>query len=283
MPADRKLTIESDGKKIEAQIPAEWVHKDELGETHVPKDQFQAELARRVESITKGLVKPEELLADEKFLKRIAEEKKDPLMKLLNIKPPANDIDVAKLQTEAMERVRREELTPLQEKISGAEEEIGSLRVRALDAQVAEAANQHRVEPELLDLVKLYVRERVKWDPKLREWFVKKSDGSDGFEFSTNPKQGGHPYMGVAEFIEQTKKSGGKKAWFLAGTQAGPGFSGTGGGSGGTATLDQFRKMTPAQQTQVYRETPELFNQFMEQIRTDGEDKLFNHTTVGAK
>src|SRR5947208_2287701 len=51
-----------------------------------------------------------------------------------------------------------------------------------------------------------------------------------------------------------------------------------GGGTGGgpPRTLEAFQKLSPAERTQFYRDNPEQYSKFMEQIRTQGERDLFN-------
>lgn len=273
MPAPaRKLTVPQGATEVE--IPKDWLHTEEIKDTHVTKEHFETEVKGRVERAQAGRFKPEELMESEDFLKTFVEKKKDPLMKLLDIKPTKDQIDVAKVVQETTEKVRREELGPAQVQLKTAGEEIHVLRVRGLDAQVAEAALRFRVRPDLLDLVKLYVRERADWDPERREWFIKKLDGTKGFETSLSSKAGGHPWMGVAEFLEKDSKSGEKKSWYDAATQAGPGYEG-GPSGGGTMTLEQFQKLSPADQTKYYHTNPTEYMQFMSQIQKAGEDRLF--------
>lgn len=279
MPApERKISVPAGAATVE--IPAEWLHKDQVGETHVTKEFFEQEIRDRLATATKGKYKPEELIALPDFLKTVAEQKKDDLVKLLNIKPAgAGEVDIGKIQTEALDRFRRDELKPVQDSIKTYEDEIGFLRTRDLDAQVAEAVNG-RVPPDLLDLVKLYVRERAAYDKDSRGWFVKKLDGGDGFEFSTSTEKGAR-YMKPKELIDRLQKSGEKKSWFIAGTQAGAGYAGGGGsgnGSNGATTLEQFQKLTPAQQAQLYRDNPENFTKLMGELQSAGEARLFAPT-----
>jgi|SRR5437867_6987796 len=58
------------------------------------------------------------------------------------------------------------------------------------------------------------------------------------------------------------------------------GIEGNGGGSGsggGTVTtLEAFQKLSSVERTQFYRDHPEQYSKFMEQIRTKSERDLFN-------
>src|SRR6267142_2013502 len=51
---------------------------------------------------------------------------------------------------------------------------------------------------------------------------------------------------------------------------------GSGSGSGPVTTLEAFGKLSPAERTQFYRDHPEQYSKFMEQIRTKSERDLFN-------
>lgn len=259
-----------------ATVPEDWVHKTEVDEGFMSKTKFQEELKRRVDGVTKGMVKSEDALKDEEFLTKAAEANKEFFVKLLEIKPgKEGDVDVAKLQKEAMDRVRQEELKPVQEASTKKDEEIQRLRLRDLDGQIATAAITLGVDPELTDLVKIHVRDNSIWSQELNQWLVKRQDGSGEFEFSTDPdKPGGHPYMGPAEFLEVTKKGGKKKVWFKASTQAGIDFKGDEFGADRAATLDQFKKLTPAQQTEFHGKDPTKYAEFMSQISAAGESAL---------
>jgi hypothetical protein len=275
MPKDRKVKVPHGTEAIDFTIPEEWFHKDDIAETHVEKSKFATELSSRVAEITKDKKTADELLSDEKFIERVAKEKKDAVLKVLNINPSRTDIDVAKITEEAMAQVRKDEVEPLKKQLPEKDKEIDSLRLRALDAQVAEACIANGVVGDLTDLVKLYVRERTTWDGDRKDWFVKKKDGSSGYEISTNPKSP-HPWQGVSELLEKTKQSGEKKSWFVAGTQAGPEFKGGGGGGSGAVSLESFQKLSPAERTQFYRDHPTEYSTFMDQIRQSGESALFD-------
>lgn len=275
MAVDRKFKFKIGDVEHEAVVPEGWLAKAEVAEDFMPKDKFQEELKRRVDSATKELKKPEDLLNDEEFLTKAATEKKDFFVKLLEVK--AGDIDVAKLQTEAMDRVRTDEVKPLQEAAKKTVETIQVLRRRDLDGQIATAALTLGVDPELNDLVKIFVRDHSNYSPDHDSWLIKRLDGSDGFELSTDPdKQGSHPYMSAAEFLEVTKKGGKKKIWFKATTQEGVDYQGAEHGDGRVATLDQFTKLSPADQTKFYGTNPEQHGKFMDQIRTKGEQSLMD-------
>lgn len=273
MPTERKITVEIEGKKHEVLLPEGYVHTDELKDTHVAKEHFQTELQSRLANITKGLRKPEDLITDADFTKTFIEKRKDDLMKVLNITPSKSDIDVTKIQNETADRVRREELSPLAEKLKFADEEVGLLRGRDLDGQVATVGLDLGIDPTLMDLVKLFVAGKFGWDPERRQWFQKKVDGSEGFELSGNPNKGGQPYVGVREFLEGIHQKGSHKSWFTTTTQPGAGFRGT--GSPKSMTVEQFQKLSPNDKTKLYHENNDLYNSLMAQIQSAGEEKLF--------
>lgn len=274
MPADRKFTFEKGDQKIEAEVPSGWHHQSDLKDTHVEKSQFASELDRRVQEITKNRKTPDELLSDEGFLKTVATTKKDPILKILNIEPSRVDLDVQKMTSEITDRVTREVVSPLENKAKELEAENSFLRDQSLDAEAIQAAVAMRVPEDMQDLVKLFIRQHSKYDPASKRHFIKKLNGQDGFELSSDPQKNGHPYMTPRELLEREKRSGNRKSWFNVASQAGPGFE-SGPGHEGELTLDQFKKMTGAQQTAVYQKNPEVYNSFMEAIRQEGENALF--------
>lgn len=283
MPAERKISVELEGKTHELPVPAGFVHEDDLKELYIPKDQFQGELTRRVQSVTKDLKRPEDLLADPEFFKTFVDTRKEDLMKTLEIKPGDKDMDVTKIQTEVMERIRRDEVAPLQTQMKGASDEIDILRVRDLDGQVVQAGSMLRVVPDLQDLVKIFVRQRAGWDGERKQWFIKKLDGSEGFEFSADPNKGGYPYMTVREFLEKDKRSNEHKNWYEAGTQEGADFRGGHGSSDARSmNVEQFQKLPPAERTKFAQDYPAEFAALMQQIRIAGEDRLFNKGPIPA-
>jgi hypothetical protein len=276
MPTERKMTVKIDGKDHEIAPPEGFLHIDDVKESHIPKDHFQEELTRRVQSVTKDMVKEADLVKDPEFLKRFAEGKKDDLRKLLDIKIDKDAQDITKIQTEAMERVRREELSPLQTEVEAYKGEVGELRIRDLDAQTIQAGAGLRVVPDLMDLVKIYVRQHAGWDPERKAWFIKKQDGTEGFEFAVSPKKGGAPYMTVEEFLEKDKRSGSHKSWYEAGTQNGADFRGGSNGDLRSINLEQYQKLSPADKTKFGQEHPTEFANIMRQMQSAGEDRLYS-------
>lgn len=271
-PRKIKVKVEAAGEH-EIEVPEEFLHKDDINEKYAPKDTFQAELERRVESITKERKKPEDLIVDDVFVKSLIDKRKDDVIKMLGLPKPGEGPDLTKVATEAEARVREAEVKPLAEQVKAGAEEISGLRGRDLDAQVHEAANTVGVVPDLVDLVKMYVRDRVGWDPKLKQWFVKKVDGSEGFEFSTDPKAGGAPYKKVRELLQDMARDPARKAWFADRTQAGADFRGNGDVRG--MTVDIFNKLKPADKTKFMTEHPEEAARIMGEIQTAGESRLF--------
>lgn len=275
MPAERKIQVEIEGKKHEVPVPEGFVHTDDLKETHVPKEHFQTELQNRVANITKGLRKPEDLLKDDDFFKTFVDTRRPDLVKVLDIKVDPK-LDVTKIQGEAIEQFKRTEFEPLAKKLEEGTREIGLLRERDFDAQVAEAAADLRVVPGLRDLVKVHVRNFFTWDPERRQWFQKKEDGTEGFELSADPKKGGHPYATVREFMIRLARDPERKSWFESAQQPGADYRGQPGGGGAKqTTLDQYEKMSQADKTKFAQDFPAEFRALMEQKRKAGEDKLF--------
>lgn len=274
MPTERRIQVEVEGKKIEVAVPDGFVHQDDLKETHMPKDTFLGEVQRRVESLTKELRKPEDLIGDATFFETFVEKRKDDLVKKLNVTVKKDEVDIGKIQVEAMDKVRREEIDPLQKGIKTRDEEIGVLRVRDLEAQVSDAALHLNVVPDLIDLVKLHVRKQAEWDGERKQWFIQKPDKS-GFELSSDPKAGGHPYEGVREFMEKLSRDTSKKAWFNTAIQAGGNYRGTEGDQTRNITLERYEKMTSTEQTDWARQFPTEFGKLMAEKQTAGEQKLF--------
>jgi hypothetical protein len=257
----------------DVEIPADYLHKDDVTKTHVPKDQVEPIIVDRLTRATKGLAKPDDLVRNDEFLQRVATERKEDLVKLLGL--PADKVDVPKIQQEAVERLNKETVEPLTKKVGELATDNATLQGRVLDAQVTEASVDLNVDPELRDLVKLFVRQNFAWDPEKKEWFQKKA-GGEGFEFSGDPNNTGQPYVMVKEYLTKIKREGKNKSWFLAGTQNGSSFSNTGDAS--TMTAERYDKLPPAEKTKFAVEHPDRFAAIMEEKQQAGERKL-----VGAR
>lgn len=278
MPRTLKIPVPQDAKaggEIDFALPDDFLHKDDIKESYLPKDHFEGELKRRVDSVTKGMHKKEDLLKDEEFLKEVAQSNRDKLIPLMGIDPKGNLPDLEKLTNEVTERVTKTHVDPLKVQVSQLGEENNALRLRSLSAQVYSAGSRpdSRIVPDLLELVEIHVRGKAGWDQERKEWFIKNAAG-DGFELSSNPKKGGHPYKTVDEFISDLAREEGKKAWFEAPGQPGAGYSGSGGGANVT-TLEQYNKLKPAEKTAFAQQHPEEFTRIMGEIAAAGEKTLF--------
>lgn len=273
MPAVIKFTAPAAGEH-EVPIPDDYLHKDSLKDEYVPKAQFQEELGRRVAAVTKDHKKPEELINDDTFVATLLSKRKDNVIKMLGLPEPGQIPDVGKVRNEVTEAVRRDEVEPLAKQMKVATEEIGSLRIRDLKGQVSNSGVKLRVVPDLMDLVSIHVQQLVDWDPDHRQWFAKRTDGKEGFQYSTDPKAGGYPYKTVPELMLDLSRDPTKKAWFETTTQEGAGYKG-GGGNGRDVTVESYQKMSSSDQTAFATEHPEEFSAIMQQIQTAGEAKLF--------
>lgn len=282
MPMDRSIEVEANGAKVKVAIPTGWVHENDIRETHVTKDHFEGEIRNRLATATQGRFKPEELMADETFLKTIAEKQKDKLIPLLQIQPPKDAADIVRIQKDIEDRITQQVVTPLQTTNKTLVEEIDVLRTRDLDSQSALACADLQVVPENVDLVKLYIRQRMAWSPEQKAWFVKKASG-EGFELSLDSKKGGTLHMQAGELLETIHRSGEKKGWFVAAGQSGANFRGNRGS--GQMTLEEFVKLPSGEQTALYTSDPKLFNEFQAKIAAKGEELLYgakNRPLAGA-
>lgn len=261
--------------EIEVEIPAEFVHPEEpaFKDKFTPAADFQAELTRRVANVTKGLIKRDEAIEDPEFLGAIATKKRDELLKIMKIEPGAGAPDIKAIRAELEVGVRKEFVTPLEARVAEQDSEIGDLKVAGLRGEVALAALELNMEPENQDLVEMFVQKHAAYDPKARRHFIKKMNGEEGFEYSTDPKRGGNTHMGVAEFLAKLKKGGEKKTWFRDGTQPGAGFQ-AGDPNAEAMTLERFQKLTSTERTKFYQTNAAKYREFMAQIRDAGEAKL---------
>lgn len=250
-----------------------YLSLEEVAASHMPKEAFQTELERRVTGITKDLRKPDDLVKDPDFLKRMAKERRDDLIKELGITQTPGAPDIAKIRDEIAAAINTETVTPLKAQVAAGVQEIDILRVRDLDGQIVAAQAANRAVPGLQDLITLYVRGRSAWDPDRKQWFIKK-EGGEGFEFSTDANKNGHPFMTPKEYVARLVKDPEKKSWFETGTQEGPGYTGVK-GDPRAMTLTAYNALSAADKTQFGVDNPVEFARIMQEIATAGENKLF--------
>ena len=81
----------------------------------------------------------------------------------------------------------------------------------------------------------------------------------------------------VGKLYDEARKLNADKVASLRAKLGLPPENGGGGTGGGPpTTLEAFQKLSPAERTQFYRDHPEQYSKFMEQIRTKSERDLFN-------
>lgn len=236
-----KTKVMVDGQEKEIELDTEKLGvftKDEVGQQYMLKETFEPELDRRVKSLTKGMIKLEEIGQKPEL--------KQQVMDLLGVKvtpdgkPQLTADQIAQLQ----EEWRKKELTPAAERATKAETRSKQLLERILRADLITAAAEAHIHDHLLKPVTdgtpppivSMLGNIFGYSEEHDSYFVKKGDG---FDFSSDPKTTGKPYKGVREFVLEWA---GKKenAPFINVTKpGGAGLHQPGGGQGGTVKIEQ--------------------------------------------
>lgn len=217
----RTITVEIDGEAREVKLPDGYLAPDDVREHYMPREMFRSELSKQVREKTKGLVQPDDLLNDDGFLERLAEERKDELIERLGISQTAepDEAVVAKLQR----RIEDQKVKPLQEQLEESKKLIGSLRSRERDADVERSMSQLGVDDEMRELVALWGRERQQYDEE-HGWVVVDEDGDidwvQGENGKPEPKRFSH-------LLQEIKRSNKKPSWFRGEVRSGAGYRGS--------------------------------------------------------
>lgn len=236
-----KVTV--DGKEIEVPIPDGWLSPEQIAEGFMKKDTFTSEMDRRIQAAKKGLIKPEDLLKDEEFLKKVLEAQGKELFDPEKSKGKGKQLDdeaLAARLAEELEVWRKKELDPVRTQLTERETTITGLRDRILDGQIVQAAINMGVKPAFLKPpsegaqppIVAMLRNTFGLNDDHDEFFVVKGDG---WEFSSKPDDG-LPYKTVSEFMRDWagKKENGD--FVDANAQTGPGLGRPGDGGVGSRT-----------------------------------------------
>jgi hypothetical protein len=226
-----KTTVQVEGKSVEVEIPG-VISEADVAARYMPKDVFEAELARRGTSIAEkaGYINPKTL--DDAGKQKLAES--------LGLKPAAgNDGDVGKQLERAQKEWAARELTPVVEREQAAKTEIETLRRDRLTDGLVAAAARAGVKAVLLNPpapgakppIVAMLEQSFGFDEKTRNWYAK-GTGEQPFLFAAQPT-GAQPYKTVDEFLGDWARVPGNKEFIGITTQQGPGLQG--GGSGGGA------------------------------------------------
>jgi len=264
---------------FEVTIPDDdWLSAADVADKYMPKDAFSTELDRRVKSVTKGMVKRDELLGDEEFLTEWLSGNKDRALEVMGVDPgkPPKDIDVAelrqKIEADVTKVLQDRELKPREEKIAELTTLVGQLRERDWKASFLAAAtdpdvdiNEDMVEP----LMHMY-RSQFSYDEETDDWYKLNSDG-DGYEVNvTNPEPGGSNYRTVLNVLGEERRQGKHKSWFKAPTTTGgAGYRGAKGRKA-KVTYEEFKAMPAAARAALRNEDPELYKQLMQRYENEG-------------
>ena len=176
------------------------ITKQELGEKYSPKDVFEAELGRRVASITKGRYTLEDLESNAELKQKVMDKLGVKLTP--DGKPQLTADQVASLQ----EDWRKRELTPVVGEKEKAVSRVQKLLDRILEGEILQAGVEAHLFDHLLKPVSQggpvpivsMLRPAFGFSDEHEAHFVKKGEG---FEFSSDPKATGRPYMTPREFV----------------------------------------------------------------------------------
>lgn len=228
----RKITVQIDGKEVEIELPAEYLHQDDVKKAYMPKDAFQEELSRRTAGISNSTL--EKLLNGEDMdtITKIAEKHgligKDKLN------------EAQKSVAEKLEAARREwedkHLKPERTKAEQAHGRVQKLLHSVLVSNILTAAAEAGVKkpmlkplvdgkPETAPIVSM-LGSLFGYDEKTEQHYVR--DG-DSFAFSSTPT-GGAPYKRVSEFVKEWAGDKSNTDFVESTRQASPGV-GAGGGA----------------------------------------------------
>lgn len=244
MPAENQdlvsFTVEGEnGATHTFKVPRSAV-LDTVKDTHVPKDRVSADIDRRVRSIieNQGLKKADELLADDAFVQRVAEQ--HGLVKKGSEANSASAEAAAQQIRDALARQRAEieqrEIKPRDEKLTLAEQREERRLSRQLDRDLNIALRDAGVKKALLPAVVGMLRDRFGYDDEADDFFVEDPKTGDPMISSGSGK---NTYKDINEFVQEFVEQSENAEYLDRQTQGGPGVSGSRrpGGEAGTVTL----------------------------------------------
>lgn len=281
MPDPRTIVVPIEGKDVTVPLPEGWMHEDEVKEEWMPKDQFSKELDRRVKGVTKGLVKPSDLLEDEEFLKRIlgVDVNKERAYEVLGMKPgdPPKDVDIAelrgKIEAEVVERLTEAEIKPREEELGLAKALNEKLRERDFKAMFIKAGLDVGLHGEMTEPISSFYRTKFKFSEDDDGWFKIGDDGE--YEINIKPEPGGPRYRTILNVLEEERRGGNHKTWFEApAAGGGAGYQGAGSGRKLKVTFEEFKAMNQAKRREIYDGDPELFKHMLKLLEEEGSQAL---------
>lgn len=231
-----KTTVQVEGKSIEVDIPGVVAEAD-VAAKYMPKDVFEAELARRGTSIAEkqGYVNPKALDAAGKKA----------LLEALGVKADggAAEGELGKQIERAKATWSETELRPVIEREAALKSEIEGARKERLYDAIITAAAKAGVLPALLEsaggskaaIVAMH-EHRFGFDEKSRQWYQRGADGS--LAFASQPTAD-RPYKTVDEAIVDWAKLPTSKPFVGLLMQQGPGLQGGGRAAGAPGVVDR--------------------------------------------
>lgn len=215
MKIKQKVTIDGQEREIEIELDDNEYLTREQHEFRL-KQTVEKRLARQATSIRTELLKDEEFVADVLKAKGI-----DPN------KPGGKQLAEAEV-IRIQEELRRGEVTPLKEKLTAIEGELGSEREERLVSSIESALVKAGAKKAIASRIAKIEATRFGWEAKSKSFAVKKGEE---FEFS-GKATADRPYKGIEEFAEEWAKDK-ENADFIEDTrQRGPDAKpGTGGGT----------------------------------------------------
>lgn len=231
-----KHTITHEGKTFEVDIPGA-ISEADVNTRYMPKDVFEAELARRGTSIAEkaGFVNPKSLDAAGKKA----------LLEALGVKSEGGSGDELGKQLERAKATWAEtELKPVIEREGSLKAELEGARKERLYDAIVTAAAKAGVLQSLLEasggskaaIVAMH-EHRYAFDEKTKGWYAKGANTDQPFAFATQPTAE-RPYKTVSEDIADWTRLPTSKPFMGASTQQGPGFNAGGKVSVGQGTID---------------------------------------------
>lgn len=245
-----------------ALTEAGYVPRSSLDDDYVPRADFEVRLREAKREARRGLTKPDELLDDEDFRRKLADKHGDWFRETLAIKPEEGTVE--QIRASLMES----EVKPLRQQLETRDTTIQTLRRKQRDGDIERAMGIVGVKPQFRPLALAWARERLALHPEHAEWFVTdgQDDGEPQFAFSKKPKDGRPPYQTAEEMFALLAQSGEYPDWFEKTTKPGSGYEG-GGTGGGDISLDQFQKMTSTERTALFRKDPDQWRRLMEEMK----------------
>lgn len=231
-----KTTVEIDGKQHEVEIDG-VIPEAKVNELYMPKDAFQAEMKRRVDSAIEG--EREKLLEGRFTLDDLEgnEELRGQVITKLDLKPGAGGKSeeefaaaIRKAREEATRDLTVREIDPRKKELEKAGHRITALTQKALRAEIVRAAAALGVKPSLLKPptpdaqppIVAMLENAFGYDGEAETWFVREGDS---FKVAPNATKD-RLYMNVEEFLTSWTEDKGNAEFIDAQRQPGPGLGG---------------------------------------------------------